>query len=70
MGESTCVACGECVQACPTGALMEASLVDEAGTDRRLPLREVESVCPYCGVGCQITYRIDDDDRIAAVNGP
>ena len=39
MGESTCVACGECVQACPTGALMEASLVDEAGTDRRLALR-------------------------------
>ena len=35
MGESTCVACGECVQACPTGALMEASLVDEAGVDRR-----------------------------------
>ena len=73
MGESTCVACGECVQACPTGALMEASLVDEAGVDRRLPLREVESVCPYCGVGCQITYRIEggraEGDRIAAVDG-
>ena len=68
MGESTCVACGECVQACPTGALMEASLVDEAGVDRRLALREVESVCPYCGVGCQITYRVAGD-RIASVNG-
>ena len=66
MGESTCVACGECVQACPTGALMEASLVDEAGADRRLPLREVESVCPYCGVGCQITYRIANGRRTAA----
>src|SRR4051812_26658886 len=30
MGSSTCVACGECVQACPTGALMPATLVDEA----------------------------------------
>ncbi len=58
MGASTCVACGECVQACPTGALMEASLVDEAGVDRRLELDEVESVCPYCGVGCQITYQL------------
>ena len=60
MGASTCVACGECVQACPTGALMEASLVDEAGVDRRLALDEVESVCPYCGVGCQITYQLQD----------
>ena len=60
MGASTCVACGECVQACPTGALMEAALVDEAGVDRRLQLDEVESVCPYCGVGCQITYQLED----------
>ena len=69
MGESTCVACGECVQACPTGALMEASLVDEAGRDRRLALREVESVCPYCGVGCQITYRIANGGGAAAEDG-
>ena len=68
MGASTCVACGECVQACPTGALMEAALVDEQGVGRTEPLREVESVCPYCGVGCQITYQIADD-RIAAVQG-
>ncbi|MCY4348549.1 MAG: 2Fe-2S iron-sulfur cluster-binding protein, partial [Thiotrichales bacterium] len=63
MGASTCVACGECVQACPTGALMEASLVDEAGVDRRLRLDEVKSVCPYCGVGCQITYQLTDDSE-------
>jgi formate dehydrogenase major subunit len=68
MGESTCVACGECVQACPTGALMEASLVDEHGVDRRIPLEQTHSVCPYCGVGCQITYHTHDN-TIVAVQG-
>jgi formate dehydrogenase major subunit len=68
MGESTCVACGECVQACPTGALMPATLVDEAGRFTNAPDREVDSVCPYCGVGCQLTYQIKDD-RIVAVEG-
>src|SRR3954468_23361752 len=48
MGMSTCVACGECVQACPTGALMEKSLVDERGVYANAPDREVDSVCPYC----------------------
>src|ERR671912_1149409 len=52
MGNSTCVACGECVQACPTGALMEKTLVDEAGVYTNDPERRVDSVCPYCGVGC------------------
>ena len=72
MGESTCVACGECVQACPTGALMEASLVDEKGIGKTDPLTEVASVCPYCGVGCQITYQIKDDAIVAVQgrNGP
>ena len=68
MGNSTCVACGECVQACPTGALMESSLVDEEGVGKTDPLTEVESVCPYCGVGCQITYQIKDNE-IVAVQG-
>jgi formate dehydrogenase major subunit len=68
MGASTCVGCGECVQACPTGALMPASLVDENGVYANAPDREVESVCPYCGVGCQLTYRIKED-HIVAVEG-
>src|ERR1700688_1599774 len=58
MGASTCVACGECVQACPTGALMPSTLVDEANVRTQFPDREVHSVCPYCGVGCQLTYHI------------
>jgi formate dehydrogenase major subunit len=68
MGSSTCVACGECVQACPTGALMEATLVDEKGVGRSKPSTEVPSVCPYCGVGCQVTYQVDEN-RIVAVQG-
>jgi formate dehydrogenase major subunit len=68
MGRSTCVACGECVQACPTGALMPASLVDQNGAFCNAPDRQVESVCPYCGVGCQLTYHIKDD-HIVAVEG-
>jgi len=63
MGESTCVACGECVQACPTGALMPARDAAMA-----VPDKTVDSVCPYCGVGCQLTYNIKDN-KILYVQG-
>lgn len=68
MGASTCVACGECVQVCPTGALIEKTLVDAAGVGRTDSLTETASVCPYCGVGCQLTYQVKDN-RIVAVQG-
>jgi formate dehydrogenase major subunit len=63
MGASSCVACGECVQACPTGALMPAR--DAALT---VPDNRVESLCPFCGVGCQLTYHVKDN-RILYVEG-
>ncbi|HFC04917.1 MAG TPA: 4Fe-4S dicluster domain-containing protein, partial [Rhizobiales bacterium] len=64
MGASTCVGCGECVQACPTGALLATSeLNNTAEIDK-----QVRSVCPYCGVGCQITYNVADN-KIISVEG-
>ena len=68
MGQSTCVACGECVQACPTGALMPATLVNDKNVRTEFPDRQVHSVCPYCGVGCQLTYHIKDD-KLLYVDG-
>jgi formate dehydrogenase major subunit len=68
MGASTCVACGECVQACPTGALMPSTLVDATNVRAAYADRTVDSVCPYCGVGCQLTYHIKDD-KLLFVSG-
>ncbi len=56
LGGSTCVGCGECVQTCPTGALEPAG-----GAALQAPDRSVGSLCPYCGVGCQLTYHVKDE---------
>jgi formate dehydrogenase major subunit len=68
MGDSTCVACGECVQACPTGALMEANLLDETGRRAAYEDKSVDTLCPYCGVGCQTTVHVRDN-KILYVDG-
>ncbi len=73
MGQSTCVACGECVQACPTGALMPASVVDaDQHGDRADIDSEVASVCPFCGVGCQVSLKVKDGrvKYVEGLNGP
>ena len=66
MGDSTCVACGECVQACPTGALLPA---EPAAQDFDT---EVASVCPYCGVGCQLSFKVKNNliVRVDGLDGP
>src|SRR5688572_2187298 len=63
MGQSTCVACGECVQVCPTGALAPARGVALQKADKT-----VDSVCPFCGVGCLLTYHVKQN-KIIWVNG-
>ena len=63
MGDSSCVACGECVQVCPTGALMPKTLIGSQAVDKT-----VDSVCPFCGVGCLMTYQVRDN-QIVGVEG-
>ena len=67
MGSSTCVACGECVQVCPTGALIPKSHIGSQAVDKA-----VDSVCPYCGVGCLLTYQVRDNKIVSALgrDGP
>ena len=63
LGASSCVACGECVQACPTGALLPSNWAEAARFDKT-----VASVCPFCGVGCLLSYQVQGN-RIVAVQG-
>jgi len=60
MSSSVCTSCGQCVATCPTGALRpkEAPAAIE---------REVETTCPYCGVGCGITLKVRQDGRLAVM---
>ena len=73
MGTSTCVACGECEKACPTGALTLVDLIsrtDAPAAPAKTDLERVDSVCPYCGVGCAISYFVDSGkNRIVYADG-
>ncbi|MFO7711973.1 MAG: formate dehydrogenase subunit alpha [Dehalococcoidia bacterium] len=56
--ESVCKSCGECVARCPTGALTPKW--------DKLPVKEVKTVCPYCGVGCSIYLGVRDNKVVSA----
>ncbi|VVT32360.1 Formate dehydrogenase, alpha subunit [Roseovarius sp. EC-HK134] len=73
MGDSTCVACGECVQACPTGALMPATVLDDVQQGDSADFdEEVKSICPFCGVGCQVSLKVKNGKvkYVEGINGP
>lgn len=73
MGASTCVSCGECEKACPTGALTLVDLIThetEPAATPKTDLERVDSICPYCGVGCAISYFVDrEQNRIVYADG-
>ena len=59
MGESSCVICGECVQLCPTGALIEKKPM---GRESNRDTLKVRTTCPYCGIGCQIFLHVRENE--------
>ena len=69
--ESACVYCGNCIGVCPTGALMFKSEYDmrQAGTWDEARQEQTTTICPYCGVGCNLTVH-EQDGAIVKVTSP
>jgi predicted molibdopterin-dependent oxidoreductase YjgC len=69
--ESACVYCGNCIGVCPTGALMFRSEHEMrvAGTWDPAAQTATDTICPYCGVGCTLTLRVQDNS-IVTVSSP
>jgi len=69
--ESACVYCGNCIAVCPTGALMFTSEYElrKEGAWNEAEQSQVDTVCPYCGVGCNLTLHVQDD-AIVKVTSP
>ena len=69
--ESACVYCGNCIAVCPTGALMFASEHElrEEGVWDESAQTQADTICPYCGVGCNLTLHVQDNE-IVKVSSP
>ena len=69
--KSACVYCGNCIAVCPTGALMFKSEHDlrRAGTWDEPRQTMTQTVCPYCGVGCNLELHVQDNE-IVKVTSP
>jgi predicted molibdopterin-dependent oxidoreductase YjgC len=69
--ESACTFCGQCVQTCPTGALGDRKAMRAESLPGKL--KKTRSVCPYCGVGCQVDLLSKEDKLVGiqpAMDGP
>lgn len=67
MAESSCVQCGHCSQLCPVGAILDKKSM---GKGRSWEFEKIDTTCPYCGVGCQMTLHVDKQaNRIVKVTG-
>ena len=69
--DSACVYCGNCIQVCPTGALMFTSEYEmrQEGTWNEPEQTQTDTICPYCGVGCALTLHVQDN-TIVKVTSP
>jgi predicted molibdopterin-dependent oxidoreductase YjgC len=69
--DSACVYCGNCIAVCPTGALMFSSeaALRASGEWNEERQAKVDTICPYCGVGCTLTLHVQDNS-IVKVTSP
>ena len=69
--DSACVYCGNCIEVCPTGALMFKSEFDlrESGSWAKERQHTTTTICPYCGVGCNLNLVVQDN-QVVRVNSP